>query len=152
MYFAAVAPTIARRSSRYDWYSFLVFGLAAYLLPFLFALFGLAYWIGFLGYLRERIRWAMLWAALLLVSATGLLFILGGTGWLGKIHESIGATSVGGGLGYFTYGQSSEYNYGFALLGSLGATIVYASLGLISLLFLTNFHLGHWVRLFLEKK
>jgi S-DNA-T family DNA segregation ATPase FtsK/SpoIIIE len=134
------------------WYSFLVFGLAAYLLPFLFALFGLAYWIGFLGYLRERIRWSLLWAALLLVAATGLLFILGGTGWLGKIHESIGATSVGGGLGYFTYGQSSEYNYGFALLGSLGATIVYASLGLISLLFLTNFHLGHWVRLFLEKK
>ena len=38
-----------------------------------------------------------------------------------------------------------------ALLGSIGATIVYATLCLISLLFLTNFRLGEWIRGFLEK-
>ena len=37
-------------------------------------------------------------------------------------------------------------------MGSLGATIVYAALGIISLLFLTNFHLGNWVRWLLEKR
>ena len=134
------------------WYSFLLFGLAAYLLPFLFALFGVAFWVGFLGYLRERIRWSIIWAVLLLISATGLLFILDHAGWLGKVRESIGSHSAGGELGYLTYGQTSEYNYGFALMGSLGATIVYAALGIISLLFLTNFHLGNWVRWLLEKR
>jgi DNA segregation ATPase FtsK/SpoIIIE, S-DNA-T family len=134
------------------WYSFVVFGLAAYLLPFVVALFGLSYWIGFLSYLRERIRWSILWAVLLLISATGLLYIVDNAGWLGKIHVSIGATSAGGCLGYLTYGQTTDYNYGFALLGSLGATIVYGALGIISLLFLTNFHLGNWVRWLLEKR
>jgi DNA segregation ATPase FtsK/SpoIIIE, S-DNA-T family len=134
------------------WYSFIVFGLAAYLLPFLIALFGVSQWLGFLSYLRERIRWSIAWAVLLLISATGLLFILDSAGWLGRVHVGIGATSAGGCLGYLTYGQTSQYNYGFALLGSLGASIVYAALGVISLLFLTNFHLGNWVRWMLEKK
>jgi S-DNA-T family DNA segregation ATPase FtsK/SpoIIIE len=38
------------------------------------------------------------------------------------------------------------------MLGNLGATIVYAALGLISLLFLTNFHLGHWIRALWQKE
>jgi S-DNA-T family DNA segregation ATPase FtsK/SpoIIIE len=134
------------------WYSFVIFGLAAYLLPFLFALFGVAYWVSFLSYLRERISWSILWAALLLISLTGLLHILDAAGWLGQVRVGIGATSAGGCLGYLTYGQSADYNYGFALLGSLGATIVYSALGIISLLFLTNFHLGNWVRWLLEKR
>jgi S-DNA-T family DNA segregation ATPase FtsK/SpoIIIE len=37
------------------------------------------------------------------------------------------------------------------LLGTAGATIVYGALCLISLLFLTNFRLGEWIRGFLEK-
>ena len=36
--------------------------------------------------------------------------------------------------------------YGFSLIGPLGATIVYSALGLISLLFLTDFRLGPWIR------
>jgi len=68
------------------WYSFVVFGVAAYLLPFLVALFGMAYWVSFLGYLRDRIGWSILWSALLLISLTGLLFILDSAGWLGKVH------------------------------------------------------------------
>ncbi|HXI73566.1 MAG TPA: DNA translocase FtsK 4TM domain-containing protein, partial [Verrucomicrobiae bacterium] len=40
------------------WGSFLPFGLVGYLLPWLFALFGAAYLLNFLGYLREHLRWS----------------------------------------------------------------------------------------------
>jgi len=132
------------------WFSFLPFGLAAYLLPWIFAVFGVAFLLNFPGHLRERWRWSALWTGLLLVSVTGLLYIFSGAGWFGKIHENIGAPNAGGWLGYLTFGQTQKYNFGFSLLGGLGATIVYASLGLISLLFLTNFHLGGWIRALLD--
>ncbi|HEY5041709.1 MAG TPA: DNA translocase FtsK [Verrucomicrobiae bacterium] len=133
------------------WFSFLSFGLAAYLLPWIFAVFGVAFLLNFPGHLRERWRWSAVWTVLFLVSVTGLLHIFGGAGWFGKIHENIGAPNAGGWLGYLTFGQTQKYNFGFSLLGGLGATIVYASLGLISLLFLTNFHLGGWILTLLQK-
>ena len=71
---------------------------------------------------------------------------------VGHFHEIIGAQSSGGWLGYITYGQTQHYNYGLSLLGNLGAIIVYATLGLISLLFLTNFRLGEWIRTWLDKE
>src|SRR5665213_1986082 len=132
------------------WFSFLPFGLAAYLLPWIFAVFGVAFLLNFPGHLRERWRWSAWWTGRLRVSVTGLLHIFGGAGWFGKIHENIGAPNAGGWLGYLTFGQTEKYNFGFSLLGGLGATIVYASLGLISLLFLTNFHLGGWIRALLD--
>ena len=133
------------------WLTFLPFGLTAYLLPWLFAAFGAAYLLNFLGYLRENLRWSLLWTGLLLVSICGLLFILDNARLLGSAHVGIGAQSAGGALGYVTYGQYAHREFGFCLLGNLGATIVYASLGLISLLFLTNFHLGGWIRVLLQK-
>src|SRR5580704_2841303 len=45
----------------FAWYFFCLFGLAAYLVPPLLAIFGMAYLFGFLGYLRDRIRWSLLW-------------------------------------------------------------------------------------------
>jgi S-DNA-T family DNA segregation ATPase FtsK/SpoIIIE len=132
------------------WGSFLPLGLVGYLLPWLFALFGAAYLLNFLGYLREHLRWSLLWAVMLVVSLTGLLYIADNAGMLGKIHERIGAQNAGGWLGYVTYGQTQNYNFGLSLLGALGATIVYAALCLISLLFLTNFQLGQWIRDFVE--
>ncbi len=134
------------------WSSFLPFGLVAYVLPWLLAAFGAAYLLNFLGYLRERLRWSLLWSVILLVSLTGLLYILDNANWLGKVREDIGAQSAGGWLGYATYGQTAHYEYGFCLLGNLGATIVYATLCVISLLFLTNFRLGVWIRAFLDSK
>ena len=88
---------------------------------------------------------------MLLISLTGLLYMLDNGGWRGKFHENIGAQSIGGWLGCLTYGQTPHYEYGFSLLGTVGATIVYATLCLISLLFLTDFRLGEWIRGFLEK-
>jgi S-DNA-T family DNA segregation ATPase FtsK/SpoIIIE len=134
------------------WGSFLPFGVVGYLLPGLFAAFGVAYLLNFLGYLRERLRWSLLWSAVLVISLAGLLYLLDSAGWLGNLHESIGSQSAGGWLGFMTYGQTPRYEYGFCLLGKVGAIIVYATLCLISLLFLTNFQLGEWIRHFLQKE
>jgi S-DNA-T family DNA segregation ATPase FtsK/SpoIIIE len=121
-------------------------------LPVLFAAFGVAYLLNVLGYLRERLRWSVLWSAVLVMSLTGLLYLLDSAGWLGNLREDIGSQSAGGWLGFVTYGQTPHYEYGFCLLGKVGAIIVYATLCLISLLFLTNFQLGEWIRSFLQKE
>ena len=134
------------------WFSFLLFGVVAYLLPFLIAMFGVAYLLNFLRYLRERFWWSLLWTGLLLVSLCGLFYIMDNAGLLGKMHESIGSQSAGGWLGFVSYGQTPHYEYGFCLLGRVGATIVYSALCLISLLFLTNFRLGDWIRRLLNKE
>ncbi len=132
------------------WITFLPFGLAAYVLPWVCAMFGVAYLLNRLSYLRDRLRWSLLWTGILFVSLTGLLHLVNDVGWFANLRGSINSFFAGGWLGYLTYGQSRHYEYGFCLLGSLGATIVYAALGLISLLFLTNFRLGHWIRGWLQ--
>ena len=134
------------------WASFLFFGIIAYLLPFVLVIFGVAYLLNFLAYLRERLRWSLLWSAMLLVSLTGLLHMMDRAGLFGKLREHIGSQSAGGWLGWLTYGQTQNRDFGFSLLGPLGATIVYAALCLISLLFLTNFQLGEWIRAFFDKQ
>ncbi|MEK7707590.1 MAG: DNA translocase FtsK 4TM domain-containing protein, partial [Verrucomicrobiota bacterium] len=120
--------------------SFFIFGVAAYALPLLLAVFGVAYLFNILGYLRQRSGWSVLWAVVAVLSLTGLLHMTDGTALAGQWREKITAPFIGGWLGYF------PYEYGFWMLGGVGATIVYAALYLISLLFLTNFRLGEWLR------
>jgi DNA segregation ATPase FtsK/SpoIIIE, S-DNA-T family len=134
------------------WSTFLLFGIAAYLLPWLSAAFGVAYLLNILGYLRERLRWFLLWTAVLFIAFTGLLHLAGRVDLINDWRIHINAHFAGGWLGYLSYGRLSEYDYGFCLLGRVGATIVYAALGLIALLFLTNFQLGHWIRSAMPKK
>jgi S-DNA-T family DNA segregation ATPase FtsK/SpoIIIE len=135
------------------WFTFLPLGIAAYLLPWIFAAFGVAYLLNFLGYLRDRLRWCLLWTALLFVALTGLLHIARQADLIKDWSAHIYSYHAGGGwLGYLTYGRVSQYDYGFVLLGNLGATIVYSALGLISLLFLTNFQLGIWIRALLQQE
>ncbi|HEY1490111.1 MAG TPA: DNA translocase FtsK 4TM domain-containing protein, partial [Verrucomicrobiae bacterium] len=135
------------------WWIFLPFGLVAYLIPPLLALFGAAYLLDFLSYLRERIRWSLLWSVMLVISSTGLLYVFDpGSPSHDRLHEMLGTWSAGGGLGWLTYGQTQNRNFGFSLLGQLGATIVYSALALISLLFLTNFQLGEWIRALFDKE
>jgi S-DNA-T family DNA segregation ATPase FtsK/SpoIIIE len=137
------------------WSSFLIFGITAYILPWLLALFGIAHLLNFLSCLRERLRWSVLWSAIFLISLTGLLYLADNGGARGKLHEAIGAQSIGGLLGYVTYGEirhpNYNFQYGFSMLGPIGATIVYLALCFISLLFLTNFQLGGWIRTLLQK-
>jgi S-DNA-T family DNA segregation ATPase FtsK/SpoIIIE len=129
-----------------SWWVFLLLGVVAYIVPLLVAVFGAAYLFGFMHYLRERLRWSLIWSVGLLISLTGLLFLADKGGVLGKLHESIGANSAGGALGYLTYGESDRYQWGFSLLGPIGATIVYAALCLMSVVFLTAFPFGDWIR------
>lgn len=130
--------------------SFFMLGGAAYLLPPLLVLFGVSYWLNICGYLHERLFRSLLWTFLLLVAVSGLLYLAGGHN--GRFAESKGITSAGGFLGYLSYGQTQNWEFGFCLLGKLGATIVYAAIGLISLLFLTNFHLGGWIQLLMRRE
>jgi len=120
--------------------SFFIFGVAAYALPLLLAAFGVAYLFNFLGYLRQRSWWSILWAVVAVLSLTGLLHMTNATALAGHWREKIATPFIGGWLGYF------PYEYGFWMLGGVGATIVYAALYFISLLFLTNFRLGEFLR------
>jgi S-DNA-T family DNA segregation ATPase FtsK/SpoIIIE len=131
---------IGRLGAHFAWVFFLVFGVTAYLLPVLFAAFGVGYLFNFLGYLREHSRWSLMWAGVLLLSLTGLLHIMEDSGLAGKVRDQIGAHSAGGLLGFLTF------EYGFWMLGKIGAIIVYTTLSLIGILFLTNFRLGEWLR------
>jgi DNA segregation ATPase FtsK/SpoIIIE, S-DNA-T family len=139
--------------ARLAWLSFQPFGIAAYLLPVALLLFASAYLLNFPAWFRERIRWCSLWTFLFFVAVTGLLHLL----WLAKVNlildwsryiYSLGG--AGGWLGYLSFGRLREYDYGFVLLG-FGAWLVYAALGFIALLFLTNFHLNDWIRAWLQK-
>jgi S-DNA-T family DNA segregation ATPase FtsK/SpoIIIE len=132
--------------------SFFMLGVTAYILPWLLALFSVSYFVRFLSYLRECLWWSLTWSLVLLISITGLLCIMDGSGKRGNFHTIIGAPSLGGLLGIFSYGQTPNYNIGFSMLGPVGATIVYAALCLISLLFLTNFRLSDWIRALLPEE
>jgi len=132
--------------AHFAWIFFLAFGVTAYIVPVLFAAFGVAYLFNFLGYLRERSKWSILWAALLLVSLTGLLHIMWDSGLTGNIHVNLGTHSAGGALGFITF------EYAFWMLGKVGAVIVYATISLIAILCLTNFRLGLWLRAWLDSE
>ena len=116
---------------------FFVLGAAAYLLPVLLLGFGLAGFVDLLGYLRQRVGWA----ALLVVAGVGLLdihsalmirlFNLGITG---------DSASAGGWIGLVMNDLVFDH------FGTIGASIVYGTVYLISLLYLTNFQLGEWIR------
>jgi S-DNA-T family DNA segregation ATPase FtsK/SpoIIIE len=128
-------------------YGFFVFlGLAAWLLPPIIAAYGASYLLNVFSYLHERLRWSLIWTIVLLLSVAGLFEILDSRHWMGNVHVAIGSQGAGGWLGHVSYGQSDHYEYGFSLLGPIGASIVYATLCLVSLLFLTNFQLGEWIR------
>ena len=127
------------------WLFFLMFGVTAYFVPVLFLAFGLGYLFNFLGYLREHSRWSIFWAVMLLVSLTGLLHIMHDSGLTGDMHVSRGTTSAGGSLGFLTF------EYGFWMAGKIGATILYGTIALFGVLFLTNFKLGVWLQAWADR-
>ena len=124
----------------FAWWFFSLFGLAAYFMPVLLAVFGVAYLFGWLEYLVNRRLWSNLCAVALLISLTGLLHLTNSNVMMINASHSIGSISVGGWLGFITF------EYVFWMLGSIGAVIAYSTMAVISLLILTNFQLGHWVR------
>ncbi len=131
---------------------FFIFGLAAYLIPFLLAAFGVGCLTHFLSHLRERWLWFGWWSAVLIFSLAGLLDVMDGP--LKSLRENVDAPGAGGWLGHTLFDfKLFGYDWGFWVFGSVGATIVYLALCFISLLFLTNFRLGDWIRgFFAEEK
>src|SRR5947208_14027308 len=113
-----------------------VFGVGAYVLPILLFCFGLSYLFQLMAYFHRR--WV--WAALLLFCCMGLLDLNHTANFLARWQQNHNATSAGGWIGL----MMNKYMFGH--FGSVGATIIFVTLYLISLLFLTNFALGEWLR------
>ncbi len=108
-------------------------GAAAYLLPVLLFLVGLGCFFDAFAYLRRR--W--LWEVVLFLCCMGLLDLY--KDHFDALQRNINAPA--GGIIGLNLNQHL-FNY----FGTAGATIIYLMLYFISLLFLTNFQLGNWVR------
>ncbi len=116
------------------WLAYGVFfgsGAAGYLLPPLLFGFGLAYLVDALKHLRRCWHWA----ALLLLAFVGLLDQH--SAHFSAFKANLDSGSAGGFIGL------TINNLLFDYCGKVGATIIFLTLWLISLLYLTNFHLAH---------
>lgn len=111
---------------------FFLFGVAGFLVPLLLFFFGLGCLLQFLSYLQRRWPWALI----LLVCSMGLVELNAPLLQTLTAHLN---TTAGGIVGTFLVKV-------FAVFGKAGATIVFVTLYGISLLYLTNFQLGEWLR------
>jgi S-DNA-T family DNA segregation ATPase FtsK/SpoIIIE len=115
--------------------AFFVLGAGAYALPALLLGFGLAHLLQMLSYLQRR--WV--WGVVLMVALMGLfdLFPM----LTGNVHHRFNAPSAGGFVGQML----NQFFFG-SKIGTVGATIVFATVWVVSLIFLTNFQFGNWFR------
>jgi S-DNA-T family DNA segregation ATPase FtsK/SpoIIIE len=137
--------------------AFLVLGASAYLLPVVLIGFGLANLVSPLAYLRRRWVWALV---LLLTCAAALDLATNPVAhdklarnlpapeatFIDRLTLNLNAPSAGGVLGL----NLNRFLFGY--FGPVGSTILFAALYLISLYGLTNFHLGDWIRDWLERR
>jgi S-DNA-T family DNA segregation ATPase FtsK/SpoIIIE len=112
----------------------LIIGVGAWIIPVLMAGFGIANFVPALSYLRSWRSFAA--SAGLLIACIGVLSMC--EKW---IPGSKNSTSPGGILGH-------QLNHGVieSSLGRVGAVFVYVVVYLVSLLFLTDYHLLSWIR------
>jgi S-DNA-T family DNA segregation ATPase FtsK/SpoIIIE len=113
---------------------FLSIGASAFALPVLLFFVGLGCFFDSFAYLRRR--WS--WAVVLLICCMGLLDLY--RDYFEKLHGNLNA-DVGG-----VIGRNLNQHFVGECFGTAGATIIFLMLYFISLLFLTNFQLGEWVR------
>jgi S-DNA-T family DNA segregation ATPase FtsK/SpoIIIE len=114
------------------------FGAAAFILPVLLVLSGLGCFFQAFSYMRTRWPWCLV----LFGCCMGLLDLY--QSHFKSLNERLNIVT-GGFLG------QGFNTYIFGYFGTLGATILFAMLYFISLLFLTNFHLGEGIRALWEK-
>ncbi len=138
--FAVAAPPneqlhnwIGPAGARVAYGLFLTFGAAAYLIPALMLIFSLGSFFQLLGYLKRR--W--IWAALLLISCMGFLDLYSD---LLKLDLNKDSGSAGGVVGMVMN------QVVFNKFGRVGASIIFGTVYVISLFYLTNFQLGSWIR------
>lgn len=115
--------------------AFFLLGLMAFFLPPALLLMAASVWWSALDHLRRRWPWFFVW----FLSGAGLLHMANQWPLLRTWRQFLGAPSVGGCLGAFSY------DWFFWMLGSVGAVIAYGALYIISLGYLSNFHLADWV-------
>ena len=135
---------------------FQAFGAAAFVIPILFLLFGIGCFFNTLHYLQRR--WP--WGVVLFLCCVGFLSLFTDE----KIMTQLGANPKLASAGFF---EHTAMNLGVASAGGVvgvilnqvigkfghpGASIIYITLYTISLLFLTNFRLGDWLRTLFDKK
>jgi DNA segregation ATPase FtsK/SpoIIIE, S-DNA-T family len=135
---------------------FKAFGVGAYALPLLLGLFGAGYLLDLLSYLRRR--WA--WGIVLLLCFVGVLSLYTDAAVMKRL--ALNARTPAGLLETAAYKLNSGSAGGvvgtllndtlFGYLGKVGATILYLLLDVVSLLFLTNFRLGEWIRTTIARK
>jgi S-DNA-T family DNA segregation ATPase FtsK/SpoIIIE len=113
---------------------FQVFGAGAYVLPILLFLYGAGCLFEFFAYLKRR--WP--WAAVLFVTCLGFFDLYSAS--LETLRRNLNAPSAGGYFGKILNDLL------FRHLGTPGATIIFCTLYLISLICLTNFQLIPWLR------
>lgn len=112
---------------------FFVFGAAGYLIPVLMIGYGASCFVGSMAYLRRCWPWVIVF----MLSCMGTLDLY--SDHFQSLKDNLNAGSPGGFLGMLL-GRV------FGYFGQIGATIIFATLYLISLLFLTNFQLTDWLR------
>lgn len=113
---------------------FYAFGAAAYLLPIVLFFLSLGYLLSFLTYLQRR--W--LWATSLLFACMGLLDLY--NHHFTTVQQNLNIPSAGGIIGNAM--NSMLFNH----FGIVGATILFITIYVLSLLYLTNFRLGEYLR------
>ena len=130
---------------------FFLFGAGAFVLPVLLVIFGLGYLVEFFAYLKRRWAWAVvaficcigfldLYTDRVMLDKLGVNPKLSDSAFLERMARNINASSAGGWIGH----ALNEICFGY--FGKVGATIIFCALYLISLVYLTDFHLGVWLR------
>jgi S-DNA-T family DNA segregation ATPase FtsK/SpoIIIE len=135
---------------------FQAFGAGAFVAPFLCAVFGLGCFWNALHHLRRR--WP--WGVVLFLCCVGFLSLftnegivsqldrnpkLANAGFLEHVSRNLGTSSAGGIVGIWLKQVLGNF-------GRPGATIIYLTIYAVSLLYLTNFKLGVWLRTLFDKK
>src|SRR5262249_6830526 len=113
---------------------FFLFGAGAFLLSILLLIFAAGYFFETFAYLRRRGAWILV----LFFSSLGLFDLYSHR--LEALRQNLNAQSAGGLIG------NLMNDLVFGHFGKPGATIIYVTLYLVSLLFLTNFRIGDWLR------
>lgn len=132
---AEIHNLVGRLGARLAHWSFIAFGAGAYLLPPLLVLVGLVPFVDTLQHLRRR--WP--WCVVLLLCLVGLFDLFPGA--FDRIVRTINSGHAGGWVGMWL----NQYLFKH-FLGTVGATLVFLTLYLIGLLYLTNFALLDWAR------
>jgi DNA segregation ATPase FtsK/SpoIIIE, S-DNA-T family len=113
---------------------FFMFGAAAFVIPIYCFAYGLSNLVEVLGYLRRRKTWALI----LFVSLVGLFDLYSSS--FETLRRNINAPTAGGVIG------DTLNRWIFDNFGKPGASIIFVTAYLVSLVFLTNFRLGDWAR------